>query len=311
MEELDKNDIRKLNIQNSLSSYNLFNKIKLNDKQNIYKTDILRVLISIYYYEKLLYYLKNDNIFNEKYNYYLINTNWINEFKKYYNYQKLSQILNSYKLSNSQNFENTYKNLNNNIDKIKIYLNENKFNIDNNKLFEDLTNFKKINILPYKNNNKIIYNNCYIIDFKIMKIIKNYIFEGKEFNINPKKIFSRGNNIFLNVKDNIIYGYLNNELIFNTKYILSYNSIDILKNEKKFLLEKSFEDYLKFRNVEEKNSIKKNLKNENNEIIGELGELMKLKKNYEAKTIDLKKKNLQKVLILIIDYIKEIFQLVG
>lgn len=77
MEEQNKNIkyIKNSNNQNDLSSSNQINKINQINKQITYKKDILRVLISIYYYEKILSNLKKDNIFKDEIKYYLINSN--------------------------------------------------------------------------------------------------------------------------------------------------------------------------------------------------------------------------------------------
>ena len=58
---------------------------------NNFKRDILKILISIFYYEKPSD--KNENIFNVYQQYYLISPEWLKEFKEFYNYQNLYELL--------------------------------------------------------------------------------------------------------------------------------------------------------------------------------------------------------------------------
>ena len=55
------------------------------------KKDMLKVLISIFYYEKASDI--NENIFNVDQQYYLINPEWLKSFKEHFNYQNLYNLL--------------------------------------------------------------------------------------------------------------------------------------------------------------------------------------------------------------------------
>ena len=295
-----------INLSNNNKQINKINNKTDNNLQKTFQKDILRVLISIYYYEETELKNKKENIFNKKENYYLIKSNWIINFKKYYDYQTLSKLLNNFKLNddkqdiliNSNNFEKY-------ISDIKTYLDKKKFNSVNKEIFKDLINNNEIAAFPYKlKNTSLIYlKDCYIINSKIMNIIKKYLFGDKEFNIKEKKIFYNFNYIFLsninNKSMNIIVGYLNDELIFCNKYFLSYNSFELFLNEKEFILQNNFIDYIKSRKCQENNfNIQKIIIVKNNKIenIGELLKFTPIKKIFKKKTINQNKSHLAKKL---------------
>ena len=208
------NNKRPMNQSNYKNNLNIF-KIE-NNLQETFEKDILRVLISIYYYEKTELKNKKENIFKENENYYLIKSNWIINLKKYYNYQILSKLLDNYKKQLGQKeILLDFNNFEKYIYDIKLYLDENKFNSINKELYKDLTNNKEINAFPFQTEktNLIYYSKCYIINSRIKEIMRKYIFEGKEFSIKQKKVFDNHNNIFLtyeyNKTMNITVGNLN------------------------------------------------------------------------------------------------------
>ena len=243
--------------------------------------DILYALISIYYYEKILSLnTKKDLIFNENKIYYLINPNWIINFKKYFNYQMLSQIL---KLLKLKGMPITYYNFGNNLDSIKNYLSQNNFSLKNDEIPDNL----KVNISASqrKFNNLVYYPYCYIIDIKIKNIIQNYVFQGNKLNICGQKVFAKDNFIYLKYSKNIMSGNFDGNFIFITNYVLVFNSSEILLNEKNFLLKYSFSDYLKYKHIDKFNSNKQQLKDENNNPIGEIILIPKNKETNKSKVI--------------------------
>ena len=237
-------------------------------EQKKIKNDILYALISIYYYEKTLSLNNNKEIiFMENQAYYFINPNWIITFKKIYNYQILSQILNSIKI---KNITITYYNFENNISSIKNYLSQNNFSVENNEIPQTLMN--NIFASQRKFNNFIYYPYCYIINMKIKKIFQNYVFKGNKLNVISHKVLAKNNSVYLNDANNIIIsGNLNKNFIYMSEYVLFFISPEILSNEKSLLLKfSSFSDYLKYKHIENISSNKLPLKDENNNIIGEI-----------------------------------------
>ena len=136
-------------MKNKLDSFK--NKIIICNQNEKTEKDILKALISIYYYEKELDLNTNKElIFNERNTYYFINYFWIINFKKNYNYQMLSQILKSINL---KGMIITYKNFENNISSIKDNLSQNNFSLENDKMPEMIN----ISALLRKSNNLVYY----------------------------------------------------------------------------------------------------------------------------------------------------------
>ena len=230
------------------------------------KNDILYALISIYYYENALSLnINKELIFNENKIYYFINPNWIINFKKSYNYQMLLEISKSIKLNG---IPITYYNFENNITSIKDYLSQNNFHFKNDEIPDDL--MVNISARQKKLNNLVYYPFCYIIDMKIKNIIENYVFQGNKLNICEQKVFAKDNFIYLKFSNTITSGNLDRNFIFISNYVLFFNSSEILLNEKKFLLKNSFSYYLKYKHIDKFNSNKLQLKDDNNNPIGEI-----------------------------------------
>jgi len=245
------------------------------------KNDILYALISIYYYEQTLSLNNNKElIFSENKTYYFINPNWIIHFKKVYNYQMLSQILKPFKINN---IPITYYNFEKNISSIKDYLSQNNFALKNDELEKNLMN--NISAIQKKSNNLVYCPFCYIIDMKIKNIIQNYVFTGNRLNIYGQKVFAKNNYIYLNISNNIMSGNLNRNFIFISEYVLCFSSPEFLLNEKSFLLKSSFSDYLKYKNIDRFTLGKLPLKDENNNIIGEIMLILKNQTNNENKKL--------------------------
>ena len=220
------------------------------------KSNILTVLIYIYYYEKNIIYDNKGINFNQKEKYYLIKSKWIKELKKYYSYQKISQSLDKFNHNGSNNSINLNNLSNNNLlERIKLYLNKNNENLLSKKLNDAILKDIYINVLPFKNkNNFFYYSNCYIINSKILKIFEKYIFERYKFYLKPISIFNKENNIFLPLIENTIFvtiGSLDNIFLFKGNSCLHYRNSKIFEDEKNKLLNKSFKDYIISRNCQE------------------------------------------------------------
>jgi len=112
----------------------------LNIKRD-FKKDILKALISIYYYEKPSDI--NENVFFVDQQYYIINPEWLKAFKEYYNYQNLYNLLIKDKNYNNLKFNQLQSQIDNIINKY-IYIKI--INDENRKLNEDLSNVNNIKI---------------------------------------------------------------------------------------------------------------------------------------------------------------------
>ena len=148
---------------------------------------------------------------------------------------------------------------NNILNSIKMHLNNYNINLLNKQPNVNLID-SQIKMLPSKKqNNFIFYSKGYIINSKILKIIKNNMFEGKEIKIKPINIFNKGNNIFVPFISKaseqffVTIGNLNDELIFTANSCLQYYNSEIFESEKKNLLNESFKNYIISRKCHEKN----------------------------------------------------------
>ena len=232
-------------------------------KKSPIKNDILELLISIYYYEQTAFLTnKKQYFFIDTKDFYFINPIWIINFKKSYNYKKLSQILKS--ISDNIN----YYNFEINISSIKDDLSRNNFSLENEEIPDNL--LVNISAKQKNSNNLFYYRYCYIIDIKIKNKIENYVSQGNELNICRQKVFAKDNFIYLNFSNNIISGNLDENFIFDSDYVLYFESPEILNEEKRHLLKSSFSDYLEYKNIKNFNSNIMSLKDENNNMIGEI-----------------------------------------
>ena len=232
-----------------------------NDKI-IFNKDLLKIFINIFYYEKLLNE-KKEKIFNNDEKYYLIKPQWILDYKKYYNYENLNNLLLKRNISN---LDECLNDIENNYDLYKDTL-----DFEKKELSDDLSNYKKINCgVRTKYDIKFITEGL-IFSSKIIELIKK-IYKDKLKFLLPKTLFFKNSNIFYINKLKIIIGNLYNKNLFIPKYILIYNSYEILNNEKKILLSDSFSinGYIKFSIPIENDNNYKLLKNEKNEELGKL-----------------------------------------
>ena len=200
-------------IENNAFSYNIIN----NKSTDIKK--ILEILILIYYHEK--YLSKDNNTFSEYQKYYLINPEWIEFYKELYYYNDLVKLLKKYDLENKVN-EINYLKIDNYVNFLvnKFYKNYKHFNIivipDHLKKTNSLkVSLHTINTLKY-------YNNCYILPLKIVNKIVELEFKNKLI-LEPFKIISKNGNVFLHIDEkNINIGFLNDNLLFQTKISSSF-----------------------------------------------------------------------------------------
>ena len=254
-----------------------------NNKDN-FKYDLLKIFISLFYYEKSLLLDKKEHIFNENNNYYLINSIWLKEYKKYYNSSHLYELLKQ----NDKNYNKLYyHNLDNKIDDIiNSYIDKNDLNWNVNWLSQELSNLDIIEAQVQNNNEFYIYQNCYIINSKIMDMIKKFFFKNDKKSKNnkiflePKQLYYNNKNIYIFDNNNIIIGNTNINLNFITNYIFSYNSFEILNKEGNLLLTNNIEEYIRYRKCVNQKNTKQKLRFKNNE---EIGLLVILKNENEQK----------------------------
>ena len=186
-------------------------------------------------------------------------------YKDFYNYNKLFEVL-----------KNTSNNNNN---KFIYYSNLDRFilNISN-----DLNNFffekrkEEINfdyIMPnpsHINKNIIFYENCFIIDKKIIDVMLD---AHKNLNENIAKLSYK-----IKVKNKYIYliginsnsisiGSINDNLLFTPKFLFLYNNFIILEREFHLLFQKTIKEYIRIRNcLETYKDIQTLIEGKNNKI---------------------------------------------
>ena len=162
----------------------------------------------------------------------------------------------------------------------------NDITFDKLKLSEDLSNIEKIKP-PLEEKYKVkFYKLSFIMPSKIINFIKN-LFTSKEQLFQSIEIFYKNDDIYIIKSNNIYVGNIHDELLFIPKYIFSYNSIDLIGEEKAKLNSSSLEEYMK------KNKCKRlfleseqQMKNQNNETIGKLIILNNESTNYRTKIFD-------------------------
>ena len=236
----NKSNLKKIKYNNNIiKSFALLKdkeKNKCENQDNSNKQEIAKILISIYYYENSLKIEPNKIFMNFK-QCYLINPDWIEQLKNYYDYQNLHNLLNE-----NTNEKINYNNLNKHLplDELLSILGNNF--IEKKKLPEKPFN-SNLNI-QLESKNDIIY----IIPKELMDSIIKYLFENKKIVFEPKTILQKdNNNIFIFDSLNVIFGNLNDNHLFNSKYIFSYNNQHILDEEKEFINSKSIKEYINLR----------------------------------------------------------------
>jgi len=258
----NKNKLKNIKNNNIIISFSLLKDIEKNkcenkDNNNNNKQEIAKILISIYYYENSLKIEPNKNLLNFN-QCYLINPDWIEQLKNYYDYQSLRNLLNENKKK-----EINYSNLNDHLDELLSFLSNNF--LEKMKLSEESINsYINTQLLP---KDDIIF----IIPKELMDSIMKYLFKNKKIVIEAKSILLKdNNNIFIFDSLTVIFGNLNNNLLFNSKYTFSYNNQNILDEEKEFINSKSIKEYMDLRGCDGKSPNHKQDLKRNDAIIGNL-----------------------------------------
>ena len=227
--------------------------------------NILKIFITIFYYEKSLSSNIND-IFSNSQSFNLINPEWFINFKAYYNYEIMNELLDEYE--NEKKGIN-YSNLEKNINEILLYIKD-KINVDKIELPDKLITSNLINPPPILTKSNIVYNDkCLLIPLRIMDLIKEYTFKNNQISIKPNKIFSKDNNIYIIDSRKIIFGNINDELLFIAKYIFSYDSKDILEKEKDEIYSNTIIEYIQKRDCNQNDSNTQKLKTNKYKKIGD------------------------------------------
>ena len=226
--------------------------INQGDSSDIFKKELLKVFINIFYYEKSLSLESKGNplsILNDNQNYYFINHQWLNDYKEFYNYKNLNDSL---KLFDQKNSKINYNNLDKYISNItEIYINNRDIlNFDSIELSKELKDQENMKPPILKENSIIVKKSFFILSPKIMNSIKKLWFPNVELKILQKEIIIKDKDIIICEFKSIIIGSLSKNLEFIPKKIFSYNLFEIIKFEKKLLLSNSINDYIKLRNCE-------------------------------------------------------------
>ena len=240
-------------IQNN-KNQNLDNNNTQNNINESFKIEVLKILIYIFYYKKYLIEEK-EKVFKEKDDYYIINQEWFFKYLEYYDYQKLyNSFLNTSKNNHKINYNNLEiysKRL------INHFLKKNLINLGKEKS-QDLSNIQNIFEKGRIEKNNLSFNNCYIIPSNIFALIIRNEFPNKIFSYYKKKLYVKDNRIYYIDLLKIIIGCLHKD-IFIPKYILSYNSSEILDSEKDIVFSYKLEDYIKLRKCYINNNKRQNL----------------------------------------------------
>jgi len=256
-----KKEINKTLVDN-LIKRKIINYYTIIKKNNEILKEILKIFISIFYYEKSLSSNINE-IFSNSQNFNLINPEWFNEFKDYYNYEIMNDILNEYEIE-KKGFN--YSNLDKYINEILIYVKD-QIKPDKIELPDELIDYSLINP-PIITKNSKEYK-CHLIPFSLMNLIKENTFNNKNISIKPNMVFAKNNNIYIVDSYKIIFGNINEELIFNSKYIFSYDSKDILEKEKDEIYSTSIKKYIQQRKCNLNDSNIQKLKENNSKELGD------------------------------------------
>ena len=263
---------------------NYDNKInKILENIRLYKKNILLkytkiiIFLNLYYYEKLLKEKEKEKAFKEHQYYYLINNDLLIKYKANNHYEKICSLLKKYDENNKNNTFDYYG-LRNYQCTLLNYLVQYES-------FDFLSNYDmNINEISKDNEN---YNNSYIIHDNIMKK-----FLGNKNSSSSKQVRVYEQNIYIIDESRIKtinIGILNDNLTFNTTYIINYEKNQFCVEEMKILFKMSFEEYRKLRKclMKNKNNNKNNLNlyNDKQEQLGTLTILSnRLLENENAKT---------------------------
>ena len=247
---------------------------------NFVNENILKILIYIFYYEKYLS-INKDNSFDENESYLLINPEWLEDYKDFYNYDELCKDL-EYISSNNKSIH--YKNLNEFILSISNAL-------KNNFVERGAGGINIDYIMPKPSyiNNISIYQNCFILDEKIIDMINTHEYLN---DIIPKisyKIKVKDKYIYLINSHSISIGNINNDLLFITKCFFVYFNLNILEKEKNLLFSNIIQNYIRLRKCSEVNENIQPLIEGNKNIIGNM--IVLNDNEFKTKSIPKKRNN--------------------
>jgi len=213
---------------------------------------ILKIFIYIFYYEKTLS-ISKENFFNENHNYFLINPDWLKTYKDFYDYNNLYKALDDYS-NNKNNNRINYNNIENYISTISFNIKESFWKKRKSEIKIDIDN---IMINPSKINNIIFYEDCFIIDEKIIDIINEYEYLNKKIQKTSDIIKISINNNYVFLIDtkliSISIGKINEKLLFIPLCLLAYKNKRIQDEEKHLLFSNTIIDYLRLRKCSETN----------------------------------------------------------
>ena len=233
-----------------------------NDKQKMERIKVqIKILILIYYYEKLL---KNNELpRNYQSDYYLVNFDWIVKYKNYYYYKNFSDLLDKKINNNNINFNNIGSFIEDLIERFQkeyIYL------IPQKPMYHEFESTEKIMANLIEKDNLKYYNSCYIISPKIFESITKLEFKKSplELKMKASEISYNKEDIFINIDlININIGIMK-DLVFVIKYIISYNSkSDFWDFKKNYLFQKPMSYYIRKNLCSENSNEIQIMKNEN------------------------------------------------
>ena len=228
----------------------IMDKIKTYKRKILLKNNRILICVNLYSYEKNLKLKEKVKAFKKYDDYYIINNEWLNKYKALNQYEKIFNILKKNEENNKIICLDYY-----NMPNYRYTIFNNLANFDDYELIDNLNiNFNEMKELDEKN------NNSYIIHFRIIELIlKNE--NLKLNNFHPIQIYVKDCFIYLIDKIKLNIGTLNDNLTFNTKYVIEYATNTISDKEIKLIEQMSIEEYLKLRKckikVKKENSILK------------------------------------------------------
>ena len=254
----------------SVSKVNIFltekNEIIEYNPKYTFKDNILKIFIYIFYYEKSLTIFK-EKTFNKHQNYYIINPEWLNKYKEYYDYDEIYDILNENYDKNNKKLN--YNNFEGHIFTIKKF-HLNNIKIKKNEKYEKIINLPEIIPRKIKKYNLEFCEKYFIIHDKIIDMINEYDYIYPKILIKSKQLFIKEDNLYLIDDNSINIGNINNQLLFIPKYIIFFDNLRTLNEEREKLFKLSINDYIESRKCLENNDNIQTLIQENNEEIGKL-----------------------------------------
>ena len=226
-------EAKKLNINFNISKELIQKKsIEIKNPQSF--DLIIKLLISLYYYESSLINKDKEKIINYNEKSYLINPEWIEKIKSFYKY---SEIINVF--INIQK-EIDFSDFNKEIEKIfEKYRTNPDINVINIPSSTELFKVKDISPKENKENNCSFYEKFYVFPKKIMEIIVP-LFSNNKPSIHSASHFWKKNLLCILKNNNIYIGDFNSNKYFIPEYILCYKDIkNLSSSEFKYLLNAS------------------------------------------------------------------------